>query len=116
MKYKLLSAFLMTGLTSFALAATAPGTVDKVTATPLQKAPFDTKKPLYVTDTGAYSCPDGFEMFIRQIAPKTKDKAAVPTGDFESFFYAKTTGDNPPIIVSRPGIQEFVPACLQIEK
>lgn len=94
-----------------------PGYASTVTSTPLSKAPFDSKKPLYITSDGGFACPDGFDLYVRASKPVEKDKkGAPPAGDFESFYFARSANpDQPAIIVSRPGMQEYTPACLQVK-
>ena len=103
------------GYASTAIAATA--TAATVTSAPLVKAPFDTKRPLYITSDGGFACPEGFELYVRASKPEPKDKKAPPAqGDFESFYFARSANpDQPAIIVSRPGMQEYTPACLQVK-
>lgn len=89
-----------------------------VSSAPLEKAPFDSKKPLFITGEGGYGCPDGFDLYVRAKAPvKDKDaKTPPPQGDYESFYFARSAQPGTPaIIVSRPGIQEYTPACLQVK-
>lgn len=108
---KALTVILSVSLT--AMTATAA----TVNSAPLQKAPFDSKKPLFITGDGGYGCPDGFDLYVRALAPtKGKDDKAPPQGDFESFYFAKSANPaTPAIIVTRPGIQEYTPACLQVK-
>lgn len=94
-----------------------------VTSTPLVKLPADTKKPIYINtgdEAGGFGCPDGFDLFVRALAPpapKDKKDATPIQGDYDSFYYAKSANPaQPAIIVSRPGIQEYVPACLKVTK
>lgn len=94
------------------------GYASSVTSTPLVKAPFDSKKPLYITSDGGFACPDGYELYVRASKPvESKDKKeAPPQGDFESFYFARSANPaQPAIIVSRPGMQEYTPACLQVK-
>jgi hypothetical protein len=89
-----------------------------VTSTQLQKAPFDTKKPLYIDNDGGHACPDGYDLYVRAIrtTPKDSKDKTPPQGDFDSFYFARSANPtSPAIIVSRPGIQEYVPACLQVK-
>lgn len=88
-----------------------------VNSAPLVKAPFDSKKPLFITGDGGFGCPDGYDLYVRALEPKpAKDSKAPPQGDFESFYYAKSANQaTPAIIVTRPGIQEYTPACLQVK-
>lgn len=98
------------------LAAATTAASAEVNATPLQKAPFDTKKPLYISSDGSYACPSGFDLYIRALAPPKKEKEVTPQGDYESFYFAKSQNpSSPAIVVSRPGVQEYVPACLQVK-
>lgn len=109
--YLAMTALLIT--TTFSYAST-------VTAVPLEKAPFDTKKPIYIDESGGHGCPDGSDLYVRALAPpapKDKKDTQPPQGDFESFYFAKSANPaQPAIIVNRPGIQEYVPACLKVGK
>lgn len=111
-KYLALATIALT--TTFTYAAT-------VTSVPLEKAPFDSKKPIYIDESGGHGCPDGADLFVRALPPApakdAKKDAPVPQGDFESFYFAKSANPaQPAIIVSRPGIQEYVPVCLKVSK
>jgi hypothetical protein len=111
---KVILAILGVSLTACASAAT-------VTSAPLEKAPFDSKKPLYIDKDGGHACPEGFDLYVRALKPEpTKDKDGKPTpapqGDYESFYFARSAQPTTPaIIVTRPGIQEYTPACLQVK-
>lgn len=98
------------------LSATA-GLAATVNSTSLEKAPFDTKKPLFIDENGGHACPDGYDLYVRAVKPETKDKDGKPAqGDFDSFYFARTnTNGAPAILVSRKGIQEYVPACFQVK-
>lgn len=105
---RLISILLVAAMTSAASA--------EVNATPLQKSPFDSKKPLFISADGTYACPNGFDLYIRALAPPKKEKEVQPQGDYESFYFAKSANPTAPaIVVSRPGVQEYVPACLQVK-
>lgn len=101
------------------LAATA-GLAQTVSSAPLEKAPFDTRKPLLIDEAGGHACPDGYDLYVRAVKPKeTKDKDGkpmpVPQGDFDSFYFARQSGNTPAILVSRKNIQEYVGACFQVK-
>lgn len=109
--------FAITTLATLALTTTITYAAT-VTSTPLVKAPFDSKKPLFINESGGWGCSEGSDLFVRALAPPaTKDKKEpVPQGDYESFYFAKSANPaQPAIIVSRPGIQEYVPACLSVK-
>lgn len=99
------------------LSLSTMGFAATVSSAPLEKAAFDSKKALFITNEGAYACPANFDLYVRALAPPKKDdKTAPPQGDFESFYFAKSAqGGVPAIIVSRPGIQEYVAACFQVK-
>jgi hypothetical protein len=98
------------------LAMTAAASAATVESAPLQKAPFDTKKPLFINNAGGFACPDGFDLFVRAVKPELKKGDKEIPGDYESFYFAKTNNPaQPAIIVSRPGINEYVPACLAVK-
>jgi hypothetical protein len=89
-----------------------------VTSAPLVKAPFDTKKALFIDKDGGRGCEDPYELYVRAVKPDAKSKEAKdqPQGDFDSFYFAKSANPTQSaIIVSRPGQQEYIPACLAVK-
>lgn len=112
MRQVLIMGALMGALTTSMVAAT---TANIVTA-PLQKSTFDTKKSLFISPDGGFTCPDGYDLYVRALKPDAKGKEPVPQGDYESFYFARPTSPaQPAIIVSRPGAQEYLPVCLQVK-
>lgn len=111
---KRITLFILAAAASSAFAAT-PTTV---TAVPLVKAPLTTKSPLFINEDGGFACPTGSDLFVRALkAPPVKDaKEPAPAGDYDSFYFARSANPSQPaIIVSRPGLQEYVPACLTVK-
>lgn len=107
--------------TLFATTSLYAGT-SHVTSTDPVKTSMDSKKAIYINDSGTYGCPDGFDLYVRASKPeqpkdsKDKEKTPPPQGDWDSFYFAKSANPaQPAIIVSRPGMQEYTPACLQVK-
>lgn len=99
------------------LSLSTMGYAATVTTAPLQKAGLDSKKPLYISGEGQFACPDGFDLYVRAVKPaEPKDpKNQPPQGDYESFYFARSANGQSAIIVSRPGLQEYVPACISVK-
>jgi hypothetical protein len=70
------------------------------------------KKSLLVEADGIKGCPDGFDLYVRRVAPKVSKDAKLPAaqGDFQSFFYL-AEGQ---LLKSTPEVG-FVPACFQVK-
>lgn len=105
-------------ITLIVLAVAATSAFAAVTSTPLVKAPLNTKSPLFIDAEGSFACPTGSDLFVRAIkVPVAKDsKEPAAQGDYESFYFARSANPSQPaIIVSRPGLQEYVPACLAVK-
>jgi hypothetical protein len=98
--------------------ATAAMAAPTVSSAPLEKAAFDAKTALFINSTGGFTCPTGFDLYVRAVKPELpKDsKQAAPAGDFDSFYFAKSADGKPAIVVSRPSNQEYVPACFKVSQ